>query len=196
MVQHGVVIVGLGLALALAGAACEDDGGDGGSGGKGNGADGATGTSSGGEGGSGGQETGYCAKGCMAPADCCPPDQPDCSTDRYPFNFTCEEGLCGPPQCSTKEDCTATTMSPDYDCLNINGIRICARVCTEDANCTAPARCTGTSEDMKAYCKAENLSTGCMRDEDCSGFGRCEAGQCVCHKSEDCTSDYADTCIY
>ncbi|AKT40349.1 hypothetical protein [Chondromyces crocatus] len=202
--------------LCLAGAGCGDSGSDGaggsgagtsattasGAGGPGTGGDGGSGATggAGGNGGQGGQgaasSEGRCVRGCTIPADCCVPGQPNCPSDQYPTNYTCDEGICGPPRCAVKSDCTASGQLPDYDCLVINGLNQCAEPCVTDADCAAPLSCTGTADDGTKLCRAEVPAFSCNDDAACNGYGICnEAGTaCICEDSSQCTNTYLNTC--
>ncbi|EYF07617.1 Hypothetical protein CAP_8118 [Chondromyces apiculatus DSM 436] len=212
-------MVALGLVTAtvgLGGAGCDGDSdGDGGSGAgdTGTGASGAGTPGSGGSGGSGAGNTGgsggtggqggsvatdgYCALGCTTPADCCQPGQANCPSTQYPTNYTCDAGICGPPRCAVKSDCTANGQLPDYDCLTVGGNTQCAEPCTSDTDCTAPATCTGAADDGTMLCKATVAAFVCDDDTDCNGFGVCNAAgnACICDESSQCTSEYANTCV-
>lgn len=216
--RTGLMVLGLAamLGAAIAGAGCGDDGsgGSGGNGASGTGASGATGPggsggsgATGGSGGSGatgggagtggtgGASDGYCARGCVTPADCCLPNQPNCPSAQYPTNYTCDNGICGSPQCAVKNDCTANGQLPDNDCLSVNGINQCAEPCTVDGDCTAPATCTGMAQGTM-FCKVEQPPFTCQPGTSCNGFGVCNAAgdACVCADDGDCTN-YVDTCV-
>jgi len=148
----------------------------------------------GGMGGSGGGPTaGYCAKGCAMPADCCQMNESNCPSDTYPKNYTCDNGVCGPPQCKVKDDCTAGGALPDYDCKLLNGFATCIVPCTSDAPC-GMAKCTGVDDMGGKYCKAAT-SGGCTDDASCNGFGKCSNGKCVCDVDADCTSPFGNKCV-
>jgi hypothetical protein len=76
-------------------------------------------------GGGGAAPVGRCVKGCAAPADCCPMGAPNCPSGTYPTNYTCDQGICGPPQCAVKDECTAGGALPDYDCSKVGGFATC-----------------------------------------------------------------------
>lgn len=202
MMQRRSLVAAAWFSVAIAGMACGDDSASG-TGGAGAATTSTSSSASGGgdAGGGGGSAggnaaSGYCAKGCSMRADCCPMGATDCPSDRYPNNWTCEsDGICGPPQCAAKEDCTAMGTQPDYDCVSISGSRTCAGICLLDTDCTAPNRCTGVADDMTKYCQPEVVSTECTTDAECHGFGRCDEGSCVCVNNADCTSVYVDTCV-
>jgi hypothetical protein len=192
-----LMIVGAGL-LGLA--ACSDDstGGSGGSGGNGTaGSGGSSGTAGGGGGSAGGSPgAGYCAKGCAMPADCCAPGSMGCPGP-YPNNWTCDSGVCGGPQCSTDDDCTFGGVLMGYKCLTEGGLKICAKDCAADADCTMPLTCIGSDDNGAKYCSAEPMGGGCKTDADCGGYGKCDVatGACGCTADADCTAMGVDKCV-
>ena len=193
-----------GAAAATAGmAACGDDDstsasstnsstttGAGGTGGTPNTNSSSTTTSTGG----GGEGPGHCVKGCTTPADCCGPGQGDCPSDQYPGNYTCDNGICGPPECAQKEDCTVGGELPLYDCLPVNGFNSCGLPCTTNGECT-PTTCSGTDDNGNKFCKSEPMPFVCRDSLECNGLGICETGSCVCHQDGDCTHVFADKCV-
>jgi hypothetical protein len=140
---------------------------------------------------------GYCAKACMTPADCCPAGQPNCPSDQYPTNYTCDTGICGPPQCAVKEDCTAGGALPEYECLLFNGVNGCVEPCAIDADCTAPATCTGLTDNMTKVCKVEQPPFMCEPGMSCNGFGVCNAAgnACVCTDDTQCSNEFVNKCV-
>lgn len=171
-------------------------GGTGGSGGGGNGGGGTGGAAEGGGGaggtGGGAPVEGYCVRSCATPADCCPPNLPNCPSNQYPTNFTCDNGICGPPQCAVKADCTNGGQTPQYDCILTNGTHGCAQPCVTDAECTVPATCTGIADDQSKFCKLEQPPFTCTPGESCNGPGVCNAAgdACVCATSAQCSGYY------
>ena len=119
---------------------------------------------------------------------------PNCPSDQYPTNFTCDGIVCGPPLCSVKEDCTANGQLPTNDCFLTGGVPGCAKPCMTDADCGGTAKCTGLSDNLTMLCAEEQVRFMCMSDAECNGFGVCEGGACVCHVDGDCTN-YVDTCV-
>ncbi|WP_437305901.1 hypothetical protein [Sorangium sp. So ce388] len=160
-------------------------GGQGGSGGQGG---------AGGQGGSGGQEPQerYCAKSCDVPADCCPTGTPDCPSDTYPNNWTCNDGICVAPQCSTTADCATAGSPPGNDCLPVGGRMACVRTCTIGEDCgVSGAECSGRAVNGAMYCQFPFM---CTESSQCNGFGICIDGDCVCDSDDDCTDSSVDTC--
>ena len=208
--QTGLVLLGLvtALGLLMAGQACDGDG-SGGSGGAGTGGSTTTTTTTtstmgpggaggaGGSGGSGGASAGYCARSCTTPADCCLEGQGNCPSNQYPTNYTCDNGLCGPPRCAVKDDCTASGQLPDFDCLVINGNTACAEPCTSDADCAAPATCTGMADDGTMLCNVDIPPFMCEPGTSCNGFGVCNADGdgCECTDSSQCDNEYVNFCV-
>ncbi|MDC3952344.1 hypothetical protein [Polyangium jinanense] len=187
-------------------AACSDEpsngaGGNGGSAGSaGMGGMGGTGGGmGGGMGGTGGGAAmgGYCGKSCAMPADCCPMGVPNCPGN-YPNNWTCDDGVCGPPQCTGDADCTFGGAAPDFKCFTINDYKTCAEGCAADADCPMNTKCIGEDDNGAKYCSAEPMMTGgCMADADCNGYGKCNtaSGVCECAADADCTGAGVDTCV-
>jgi hypothetical protein len=148
----------------------------------------------GGGGGAGGAQAGFCTRGCATPADCCPPGAPNCPSNQYPTNYTCESGICGPPQCQSNVDCISAA-TPNNQCVGYNGINQCVTPCTLDAECSSPAVCTGVDDGGNKFCKAEAPPFMCDSDMDCNGFGQCnaEGNGCVCFQDTDC-SGFVNKC--
>ena len=153
----------------------------------------------GGAGGAGGAMPleGVCAKACTTPADCCQPNQPNCPSDQYPTNFTCDNGICGPPQCAIKEDCTAGGQLPEYDCIIFNGANGCVQPCVADGECMGTALCTGLADDMSKFCEVEIPPLVCQPGESCNGFGVCNAAGNACGCSDDaqCSNNFVNKCV-
>ncbi|MDI3292089.1 hypothetical protein QHF83_52750, partial [Polyangium sp. 15x6] len=170
-------------------------GGNGGSAGSG-GAGGGTGGAGGGMGGTGGGAPagGYCGKSCAMPADCCQ-GAPNCPGD-YPFNYTCDNGVCGPGQCATDMECTFGGALPNNKCVAENGLKTCVTPCTADADCTMPLKCIGEDDSGAKYCTSE-ATGGCMSDADCNGYGKCNTTSkaCECSADADCTGAGVDKCV-
>ncbi|MDI1427927.1 hypothetical protein [Polyangium sorediatum] len=179
-------------------AACGDDtGGSGGSGGSGA-TGGMGGGGMGGMGGTGGMggggpSAGYCGKTCAMPADCCAMGVPNCPGADYPNNWTCDEGVCGAPQCKADADCTFGGALPNNKCLTESSMKICATPCMADADCTMPLKCTGEDDSGGKYC----AGAGCATDADCGGYGKCNttSGACECTADADCTGVGTDKCV-
>jgi hypothetical protein len=119
---------------------------------------------------------------------------PNCPSGTYPTNYTCDQGICGPPQCAVKDECTAGGALPDYDCSKVGGFATCLLPCTGDAQC-GTAECTGVDDAGGKYCKAASTSGGCTTNESCNGFGKCVGGACICDVDADCTSAFGNKCV-
>lgn len=190
-------LVGAGfMGLAACSSEPSGTGGTGGTAGAG-GAGGMAGT--GGMGGMGGSGPmgGFCGKSCTKPADCCAPNAMNCP-GAFPYNMPCDNGVCGPPQCTSDADCTFGGVAPDYKCLTENGLKVCAVDCMTDADCTMPLKCIGQDDNGVKYCNAEPMMTGgCMTDMDCNGYGKCNtsSGFCECTVDTDCTGMGVDKCV-
>ncbi|WP_437971555.1 hypothetical protein WMF04_20580 [Sorangium sp. So ce260] len=165
--------------------------GTGGAGGAGTG--GAGGTGAGGAG-TGGATYGYCAKGCTTPADCCAPGQGNCPSDSYPNNYTCDNGICGAPQCASHNDCTNGGLDPTKQCVPSGGVNGCVTPCTLDTDCPGTSKCIGTDDTGNKFCRIESEPFVCTRTEECAGFGECVNGACVCDDDGDCTDPSANAC--
>ncbi len=167
----------------------------GGAGGTGGTATGGTGgsratTASGGTTGSG-MIYGYCTPPCSTPADCCPPDTPSCPGDNFPDNYTCKNGGCRSPECSSTADCTA--LNPKLDCLVLSGTHDCAFPCIADGDCMMPLKCVGADDNGTKFCLATGGS-GCSDDSSCQGLGKCINKVCVCASDMDCTKSGYTNC--
>ncbi|TKC99275.1 hypothetical protein E8A74_38290 [Polyangium fumosum] len=141
---------------------------------------------------------GYCGKSCAMAVDCCPMGLPNCPGMDYPNNYTCDNGVCGAPQCKADADCTFNGALPDNKCLTENDFKICAEGCAADADCTAPLKCIGEDDNGAKYCTAEPMMTGgCKMDADCNGYGKCNttSGACECTADADCTGAGVDKCV-
>jgi len=112
----------------------------------------------------------------------------------YPTNYTCTNGVCGPPQCSVKADCTFGGQLPQYDCLIVQAFHTCAVPCMLDADCKAPSKCVGMADNLQKYCKVDMPPFMCMGPADCMGIGQCVNGDCVCFGPADCTDPNANVC--
>ncbi|WP_437338890.1 hypothetical protein [Sorangium sp. So ce394] len=171
--------------------------GGGGAGGAGTGgAGGMGGAGTGGAGGTGGATIyGYCAKGCATPADCCAPGQGNCPSDSYPTNYTCDEGICGAPQCASQDDCTNGGTNPNKQCVPSGGVRQCVTPCSVDTDCSGRAKCVGVDDVGKTFCRIESEPFVCTSTEECGGSGKCVEGACVCEGNDDCTAPSANACV-
>ncbi len=176
-----------------AGSGGNGTGGDGGGttaatgGGSGTGGDTGSGGATTGTG--GGSTAGYCALGCTEAVDCCG-GAPDCPSDVYPYNWSCDEGICVNAGCATNEECTFGGALPTYECFPSPAGGLCLEACEVDEDCTtADFTCTGEL-DGRTYCTITVEPTPCETDADCGGFGTCQDdGSCSCAGDEECTTD-------
>jgi hypothetical protein len=180
---------------------CGDDttktSGTAGSGGSaGSGGEGGSAGSGGGSGG-GAPTGGYCGKSCAMPVDCCPVGAPMCP-GAYPNNWTCDNGVCGAPQCSTDDDCTFGGALMGYACLTVDSLKFCAKTCAADADCSMQMlTCSGSDDGGKKYCSTTTMGGGCKADADCMGYGKCNttSGACECSADGDCSGAGVDKCV-
>jgi hypothetical protein len=137
---------------------------------------------------SSGPDHSYCAKGCDADADCCPPGASNCPGD-FPNNYSCREGICIPAHCESDANCLIGT------CHEVGGIGTCFNPCSTDEDCSAipEGGCDGVADDGVKYCTVPTAP--CVDDGDCFGTGRCREGVCTCDTDEDCTGT-TDTCVH
>ncbi|MEM6990019.1 MAG: hypothetical protein AAF721_05965 [Myxococcota bacterium] len=139
----------------------------------------------------GGGDAGSCALSCTTEADCCPPGAMDCPGD-YPFNFSCDGGVCQAGGCADDSECA--DFIPGWVCLVNEGQSACGIPCAGDRDCMLGGlTCAGVDDNGVSFCAAED--TGCRTDEDCGGSGVCDAGACVCSSDADCSGDTVDICI-
>lgn len=210
-IRNGLLATIAGAAACLGMLACGDDTNSGGGGnasttsatksGTGNGNTASNGNTTGGNGNTtgangtttGGTVAGFCAATCSTPADCCQPGAPNCPSDMYPTNWTCDGGFCGSPQCATDADCTFGGVLPDHKCLTIdvggNDLKACFEGCAVDADCTMGTTCIGEDSNGTKYCTVASTG-GCMTDAECNGYGKCDTatGLCGCTGDADCTA--------
>ncbi len=150
---------------------------------------GETSTTTGGNGG------GFCQLGCSEDADCCPMGAMDCPGE-YPYNLTCNGGVCESGGCSNDEQCTFDGLLPDWKCLEAEGYNLCSLPCEADADCEAVSlKCVGLADDGTKYCGAD-AAPPCTKDEECGGFGVCtvETGACGCSSDDECTAEGTYVC--
>jgi hypothetical protein len=144
------------------------------------------------------------------PMDCCHAyaGDDDCMgmLGTYPWNFTCEDGVCVFNGCTSDQDCTFGGVLEGYGCLpGDNGIGVCQPLCTVDSDCDA-AGLPGWVCDNGVYCApppcvddescgpglvCDPTTTTCIAacsDESCADFGVCdpESNSCVCTDSAQC----------
>lgn len=134
---------------------------------------------------------GYCTKPCGTVADCCPAGAPDCPSLTYPNNYTCIEGACHAPVCSTDEECM--TENPATACMTTEGATSCLLVCTIDDDCPGALTCAGVADDGRKYCRVVG-GPGCSDDASCYGFGHCVDHLCVCASASDCEHPTFSAC--
>jgi hypothetical protein len=125
----------------------------------------------------------------MAAADCCPDGVDDCPGE-FPWNVECQDGLCAYGGCVDDDDCaiiTGTTCEPAF------GAAWCVELCDADDDCLVDfgETCSGLTDDGETFCMFEG--GGCVTDEDCGGFGVCDAdsGSCICADDGQCPRGYA-----
>ncbi len=215
MLSFSVFVVLLAGTVAVAG--CDDEETDdnssstssNGSGGSTSGTGGTGGSTSSGTGGSTGgsggtpSASGFCAKTCSVPADCCFGD-PDCP-GAYPHNPTCEPNgnWCKGAQCTSTADCTPggaelVCVQLDMNPMGMGVFNTCAKGCVGDNDCDAPQTCKGEDMNGVKYCLGD--VSPCTGDNDCVGVGvgdHCNVatGTCHCQDSTECTLQNVDTCI-
>ncbi len=136
-----------------------------------------------------GNEFGYCGKTCSMDVDCCPAGLPNCP-GAYPYNYSCADGICASPTCSSNEECA---IIPNAECHPIAGNGSCFVPCAVDDDCVADLVCSGQADDGTKYCTT--TATGCSMDVDCHGYGKCFTGACRCQSDADCTGMGVDTCV-
>ncbi|WP_437492685.1 hypothetical protein WME75_18575 [Sorangium sp. So ce1014] len=158
------------------------------------GAGGAGAGGAGGAGGRGGATYGYCAKGCTTPADCCAPGQGNCPSDSYPTNYTCDNGICGAPQCASHDECTNGGLNPNKQCVPSGGVSQCVTPCTLDTDCSGRATCVGVDDAGSKFCRIASEPFVCTSTDECGGSGKCVEGACVCEGDGDCTDPSANAC--
>ncbi|MBW2455342.1 MAG: hypothetical protein JRI68_12560 [Deltaproteobacteria bacterium] len=152
--------------------------------------------------GSGGMPSasGFCAKSCGAPADCCFGD-PECP-GVYPHNPTCEPNgnWCKGAQCANTTDCTPggaelVCVQLDMSPMGMGIFHTCAKGCVGDNDCDAPQTCKGEDMNGVKFCLGD--VTPCTQDDQCTGIGTCDVptGTCHCQDSTECTLQNVDTCI-
>lgn len=134
----------------------------------------------------GGVGPGFCASVCDAAVDCCF-GASGCPGPSYPYNYTCEDGACHPPECASDADCSG------LKCVLYRGYHSCVSPCVNDADCGGIPNylCTGVAPDQTKYC-----TSVCSMDSDCFGFGKCVSGNCQCDTNADCTLAGFDRCIH
>ena len=145
-----------------------------------------------------GSSAGYCAQGCTEAADCCEPGAPDCP-GAFPYAWSCEDGACVNPGCSSDDECTFGGALPGWACFSIpigpsRAMGLCAEPCSTHADCSMGMTCSGQSP-AGAFCTME-ATFRCDDDADCEGRGTCDpdSGCCVCDDSSQCTAPGFDTC--
>lgn len=124
--------------------------------------------------------TGTCVTRCAAPADCCYDAQPECPGTSYPLNFTCNNGLCGTPECAGNSDCAAIGAATSA-CVVVSGKHVCAKACATNEDCPSGQGCSGEKSCVFV----------CSSDAQCNG--KCKGGACVCGQDSDC--DPGATCV-
>jgi len=151
-----------------------------------------------------------CQAACEIASDCCfayVGDQ-DCMgmLGTYPWNFSCDAGVCRSNGCTSDEDCTFGGVVVGWVCIPGEEPRACQPVCMQDSDCVDAGvsdwvcgddgYCVlpscDTDQDCEAGLRCNPITSqcvyGCTDDSTCIGYGICdrETGQCVCTDESEC----------
>jgi len=138
---------------------------------------------------------GFCALGCSEAADCCADGVPDCPSDAYPNNWSCNAGFCEFGGCSTDDECTMGGILEGWECHELGGVGGCVNPCADDDACEAMVpgwTCSFEYDDGTKGCAPPPVDPEpCTEDADCGGFGVCNAdsGACECSGDAECSTE-------
>jgi hypothetical protein len=116
----------------------------------------------------------------------------------YPYNFTCDNGLCGKPQCTKDEDCAFGGLLENFKCFTVGGEKSCHETCMADTDCNPGTQMTysGSGDAGTKFCM-DAIAVECMNDALCVGLGKCNltSKTCECAADDDCTAMGSYQCV-